>query len=156
MGNFLSDGLREKEIMERMNIGSARGVISLVTLFDLVVIVPSIALFLAFNIGVMNHYGIPFLLFLLTFIIYLPLVIVSAGMFLSRKSGHYNMGVRGESVKTLLFFLLLFSLFGIYMPSIERLSAIIPAFQSLNIVGGAIVIFNLVFLLKNAAKIFKE
>ena len=49
MANILSDGLSNSVISQRLSVKSYSEAISIITIVDLGVIVPSIVLFLAFN-----------------------------------------------------------------------------------------------------------
>jgi hypothetical protein len=157
MGNVLSDGLNNNVIRQRLSIKNPKDAISIITLVDLLIIVPSIVLFLTFNFRVLNSFGLPFLLVVLAFLFYLPVAILFASFFLSkRQSGSNDQLVKNNVLPTILFLMLVFSMLGIYIPSIEKLTLLIPSFGSLNVVGFAIVTMNVTFLLKNMTKFTKE
>ena len=157
MGNVLSDGLNNNVIRQRLSVKNPRDAISIITLVDLLIIVPSIVLFLTFNFRILNSFGLPFLLVVLTFLFYLPVAILSASFFLSKRQSESNDQLAQNNVLPMILFLMLvFSMLGIYIPSIEKLTHLIPSFGSLNVVGFAIVIMDVTFILKNLTKFTKE
>ena len=157
MGNVLSDGLNNSVIRQRLSVKNPEDAISIITLVDLLIIVPSIVLFLTFNFRILNSFGLPFLLVVLTFLFYLPVAILSASFFLSKRQSESNDQLAQNNVLPMILFLMLvFSMLGIYIPSIEKLTHLIPSFGSLNVVGFAIVIMDVTFILKNLTKFTKE
>ncbi|MEM3363426.1 MAG: hypothetical protein QXR21_03900, partial [Thermoplasmatales archaeon] len=63
---------------------------------------------------------------------------------------------KNDSVLSLiLFFILSFSVLGIYMPSVQKLASMIPSLQMLNLAGSVVVLLNLYILLKNGGRIFR-
>ncbi len=157
MGNVLSDGLNYGIIRKRLSVSNFREAILIITLVDLLIIVPSIVVFLAFNFRALSNFGLPFLLLILAFLFYLPLVILSASVFFYKgRAESKSQTKNGNIFPILLYLLLIFTVLGIYIPSIERLTTIIPSFGSLNIIGFAIVVTNVVFVAKNVSGILSE
>ena len=153
----MSDGLNNSVIRQRLSVKNPKDAISIITLVDLLIIVPSIVLFLTFNFRILNSFGLPFLLVVLTFLFYLPVAILSASFFLSKRQSESNDQLAQNNVLPMILFLMLvFSMLGIYIPSIEKLTHLIPSFGSLNVVGFAIVIMDVTFILKNLTKFTKE
>ena len=157
MANVLSDGLSNSVISQRLSVKSYSEAISIITIVDLGVIVPSIVLFLAFNFRSLTVFGLPFLIIILSFLLYLPLAILSASFYFARHAAKgENKVSKGNVLPILLFLILTFTILGIYIPSIEKLTLIIPSFGSLNIVGFVIVVVNLMFIIKNLARSIKD
>ncbi|MEM0138772.1 MAG: hypothetical protein QW100_03495 [Thermoplasmatales archaeon] len=152
MANSLSDGNQNisSEFTGRTPSG---GLIRLVTLVDLCVIVPSVTAFVAYNLKTMAALSLPESVFIMAFILYLPLAILFAGKLLGREKS--NDGKNDGVLSLILFFILSFSVFGIYMPSVQKLASMIPSFQMLNLAGSVVVLLNLFILLKNSGRIFR-
>ena len=104
-----------------------------------------------------NRIGSTFLIIILSFLLYLPLAILSASFYFARHAAkRENKVSKGNVLPILLFLILTFTILGIYIPSIEKLTLIIPSFGSLNIVGFVIVVVNLIFIIKNFARSIKD
>ncbi len=157
MGNVLSDGLNISIVERRLSVANFREGISVIALVDLLIIVPSIVVFLAFNFRALSSIGLPFLFMVLVFLLYLPLVILSASIFFYKGRAESKGETKNGNVfPIVLYLMLIFSVLGIYIPSIERLTTVVPSFGSLNIIGFAIVVTNVVFVVKNVSGILKE
>jgi len=154
MGNILSDNVKNA-IPDRNQKASSFHIISSVTLLDLGIIIPAVAIFLAYNVKSIASLNLLGSILIFSFVLYLPVAILFAGKFLGKKL-YDSSSETDEILSVTLFFLLLFSMLGIYLPSMEKLSAMIPSFQMLGIVGGVVVILNLFLLLRNGEKIFRE
>lgn len=153
MTNITSDGINQFVSRRRFSVRTGRDIITQITFIDMVLIVPSVVAFLALNFNLLIDYGLSFYLILTAFLLYLPLVIVFAGVLLSR--GYSMQAVEKANRNMLyitLFLLLVFSVFGIYIPLVEKLTEMIPAFGSLNLMGGSTVFLNLLFILKNVSR----
>lgn len=150
MGTILSDAFSNSVIKQKLSVKNSQDAISIITLVDLVLIVPSIVLFLAFNYSALSSFGLFFSVVVLAFLSYLPLSIVWASKVLSGKKFDSKSPVTKDQVLPIVLFLLLtFSMLGIYIPSIQKLTSIMPSFGALNIVGFAIIVMNLIFIMKN-------
>ncbi|MEM0141560.1 MAG: hypothetical protein QXN66_05975 [Thermoplasmatales archaeon] len=153
MSNILSAKVQDMVLKGEKDVSSG-SLINLVTLLDLSIIVPSVAIFVAYNIKTMA--GLSFIenIFILLFVLYLPLAILFAGRILGKNVAKMQ-DQNGEIMGIVLFFVLSFSLFGVYMPSIQKLASTIPSFQMLNLVGSVVVFLNLFLLLRNSGRIFR-
>ncbi len=150
MGTILSDGFSNSVIKQKLSVKTSRDAIFIITLVDLVLIVPSVVLFSLLNFRELSSYGLVFSIVVLAFLSYLPLSIIGASMVLSGKWVDGRASVTNEKVVPIVLFLLLtFSMLGIYIPSIQKLTSIMPSFGALNIVGFAIIVLNLMFVMKN-------
>ena len=150
MGTILSDGFSNSVIKQKLSVKTSRDAIFIITLVDLVLIVPSVVLFSLLNFRELSSYGLVFSIVVLAFLSYLPLSIIWASMVLSSKRVDGRASVTNEKVVPIVLFLLLtFSMLGIYIPSIQKLTSIMPSFGALNIVGFAIIVLNLMFVMKN-------
>ena len=150
MGTILSDGFSNSVIKQKLSVKTSRDAIFIITLVDLVLIVPSVVLFSLLNFRELSSYGLVFSIVVLAFLSYLPLSIIGASMVLSGKRVDGRASVTNEKVVPIVLFLLLtFSMLGIYIPSIQKLTSIMPSFGALNIVGFAIIVLNLMFVMKN-------
>jgi hypothetical protein len=150
MGTILSDGFSNSVIKQKLSVKNSHDAISIITLVDLVLIVPSIVIFLAFNFRELSSFGLVFSIVVLAFLSYLPVSIIWASMVLSGKVFNGRQSVTNDKVLPIVLFLLLtFSMLGIYIPSIQKLTSIMPSFGALNIVGFAIIVLNLMFVMKN-------
>ena len=150
MGTILSDGFSNSVIKQKLSVKTSRDAIFIITLVDLVLIVPSVVLFSLLNFRELSSYGLVFSIVVLAFLSYLPLSIIWASMVLSGKWVDGRASVTNEKVVPIVLFLLLtFSMLGIYIPSIQKLTSIMPSFGALNIVGFAIIVLNLMFVMKN-------
>jgi hypothetical protein len=150
MGTILSDGFSNSVIKQKLSVKTSRDAIFIITLVDLVLIVPSVVLFSLLNFRELSSYGLVFSIVVLAFLSYLPLSIIWASMVLSGKRVDGRASVTNEKVVPIVLFLLLtFSMLGIYIPSIQKLTSIMPSFGALNIVGFAIIVLNLMFVMKN-------
>ncbi|MGC8561953.1 MAG: hypothetical protein ACP5NO_01965 [Thermoplasmata archaeon] len=150
MGIILSDGLVNSVIKQKLSVKNSRDAISIITLVDLVLIVPSVVLFLAFNFRALSSFGLMFSVVVLAFLMYLPLSILWASKVLSAKRFTAETSATKDRVLPIVLFLLLtFSMLGIYIPSIQKLTSIMPSFGTLNIVGFAIIVLNLMFVMKH-------
>jgi hypothetical protein len=150
MGTILSDGFSNSVIKQKLSVKTSRDAIFIITLVDLALIVPSVVLFSLLNFRELSSYGLVFSIVVLAFLSYLPLSIIWASMVLSGKRVDGRASVTNEKVVPIVFFLLLtFSMLGIYIPSIQKLTSIMPSFGALNIVGFAIIVLNLMFVMKN-------
>jgi hypothetical protein len=150
MGTILSDGFSNSVIKQKLSVKTSRDAIFIITLVDLALIVPSVVLFSLLNFRELSSYGLVFSIVVLAFLSYLPLSIIWASMVLSGKRVDGRASVTNEKVVPIVLFLLLtFSMLGIYIPSIQKLTSIMPSFGALNIVGFAIIVLNLMFVMKN-------
>ncbi|EQB66246.1 MAG: hypothetical protein AMDU3_IPLC00001G0412 [Thermoplasmatales archaeon I-plasma] len=150
MGTILSDGFSNSVIKQKLSVKTSRDAIFIITLVDLVLIVPSVVLFSLLNFRELSSYGLVFSIVVLAFLSYLPLSIIWASMVLSGKRVDGRASVTNEKVVPIVLFLLLtFSMLGIYIPSIQKLTSIMPSFGALNIVGFTIIVLNLMFVMKN-------
>ncbi|MCL4447164.1 MAG: hypothetical protein M0Z77_03155 [Thermoplasmatales archaeon] len=157
MGNVTSDGLSYSVIRQKLSVKNSREALSIITAVDMLVIVPSIAIFLALNFIELTRFGPLFLVTVLAFLLYLPVGILWAPSLLSRKLTDSSIGsAKSEVLPIILYLLLTFSMLGIYIPSIQKLTVLMPSFGSLNVVGFAIVVINISFVMKNLAGIMKE
>ncbi|MGC8645438.1 MAG: hypothetical protein ACP5UO_04120 [Thermoplasmata archaeon] len=151
MGNILSDNVRDDLRTGRESTQSL-SLINLVTSVDLGLIIPAVSIFLAYNLRSIANLAVFQSALILCFLLYLPTTILFAGRFLGRRM--YKEEDQTGVLSVILFFLLLFSVLGIYLPSMQKLSSLIPSFQVLIIIGAVVVILNLFFLLRNSGKIF--
>ena len=150
MGTILSDGFSNSVIKQKLSVKTSRDAIFIITLVDLVLIVPSVVLFSLLNFRELSSYGLVFSIVVLAFLSYLPVSIIWASMVLSGKRVDGRASVTNDKVLPIVLFLLLtFSMLGIYIPSIQKLTSIMPSFGVLNIVGFAIIVLNLMFVMKN-------
>ncbi len=157
MWEVMSDGFNRNVIRHRLSVKNSREAISIIALVDLLVIVPSIILFLAFNLKLISSFGIPFLILVLSFLFYLPLAMLFASFYFSNKEVESSAQVaKNKILPTILFLMLIFAMLGVYIPSIEKLTLLIPSFGSLNIAGFAIVTTNVTFIVKNFTKFMSE
>ncbi|MEM4380515.1 MAG: hypothetical protein QXL01_07540 [Thermoplasmatales archaeon] len=129
------------------------GLIRLVTIVDLCVIVPFVTAFVAYNLKAMASLSLPESVFIMAFILYLPIAILFAGRLLGKEIS--KNGKNDSVLSLILFFILSFSVFGIYMPSVQKLASMIPSLQMLNLAGSVVVLLNLYILLKNGGRIFR-
>ncbi|MCL5873942.1 MAG: hypothetical protein M1161_01190 [Candidatus Thermoplasmatota archaeon] len=154
MWEILSDGFGNGLIGQRLSVKNSRSAISMIALLDLLVIVPSIVMFLAFNLKMIGSFGLPFLITVLSFLFYLPLGIFYASYFLSKREVQSSSEVaKNKALPMILFLMLIFVMLGIYTPSIGTLTHLIPSFSFLNIPGFVIVFVNLAFIIKNFPKV---
>lgn len=157
MWEVMSDGFNRNVIRHRLSVNNSREAISKIALVDLLVIVPSIILFLAFNLKLISSFGIPFLILVLSFLFYLPLAMLFASFYFSNKEVESSaQATKNKVLPAILFLMLIFAMLGVYIPSIEKLTLLIPSFGSLNIAGFAIVTTNVAFIIKNFTKFMSE
>lgn len=157
MENSLSDSFRNQVSLSSLELVTPRGVMSLIMMIDLVIIIPSILIFLACNLRTLNSHGMLITAATSGFLLYLPLSILSGGIFFGRK---HDLSGKKESrermISMLLFFIFLFSVLGIYIPTVGKLAQIIPEFGSLNLMGGALVLINCFLVWKVMSRFIKS
>jgi hypothetical protein len=157
MWEILSDVFENGLIGKSFSIKSSNGSIFAIALVDLLVIAPSIVVFLAFNLRLIESFGFPFLVTVLSFLFYLPLGILYAAYFLSKKEVQLSSEVAKNRILPIVLFLMLtFVMSGVYTPSIGTLTSLIPSFSFLKIPGFVIVFVNLIFVAKNFPKVAKD
>lgn len=156
MTNSVVLGLNELLSGKRKLVRNSKDIINVITLIDLIVILPSFIVFLALNIGNLSTLGIAYRVVVPSFLLFLPFAIVLAGFFLTRKKDLVDPKKEGEEVvPTLIFLLFIFSMFSIYIPVIQKLSVLLPSIGTLNIIESSIVFLFLVFVIKNVTSILK-
>ncbi len=137
-------------------VRNSKDIINVITLIDLIVILPSFIVFLVLNIGNLSTLGVAYRVVVPSFLLFLPFAIVLAGFFLTRKRDLTDPKKDGEEVvPTLVFLLFIFSMFSIYIPVIQKLSMLLPSIGTLNIIESSIVFLFLVFVIKNVTSILK-
>lgn len=157
MENNLSDGFKNQILFSNINLVSPRGVMSLVMKIDLLVIIPSVLIFLAFNMRALYNHGILITIVASGFLLYLPLSILSGGIFFSRKHDSSNRKESHErKISLFLFFIFLFSVLGIYIPTVGELAQLIPTFGSLNLIGGVLVLVNCFLVWKVLSRMIND
>jgi len=157
MGGSLSDVIKNQVIPGGVGLITPRGMMSFVTMIDLIIIVPSIVAFLAINLRILSAHGIFIAVLTSVFLLYLPLAILSGGVFFTRKHDSSHTPDSGEKVvPIILFFIFLFSLLGIYIPTVGRISQLFPEFGSLNVMGGLLVLINCFLVWKVASRMIKN
>ena len=157
MEGSLSDVIKNQVIPGGVGLITPRGMMSFVTMIDLIIIVPSIVAFLAINLRILSAHGIFIAVLTSVFLLYLPLAILSGGVFFTRKHDLSHTPDSGEKVvPIILFFIFLFSLLGIYIPTVGRISQLFPEFGSLNVMGGLLVLINCFLVWKVASRMIKN
>ena len=149
MWETVSDIYEKGSLMRHILSKETYAQITVIAVLDLIVIIPSIVLFLAFNIKLIDSFGLPFLVTVLSFLFYLPLGIFYSSYFLSRRGRKVVSGGSDNRVlPAFLFLLLTFVMIGVYTPSIGTLTHLIPSISFLNVTGFVVVFMNLIFIVK--------
>lgn len=157
MANIVSDGLSQVITRNRLAVRNTKDVISVITLVDLIVILPSFIAYILLSLRSLSSIGFQFAVIVTLLLLLLPLAIGLSGVFLSKKVVLSKGEHKGENIAPIILFLLLiFSMFGAYTPIIAKLAILMPSLGSLDTIECSIALFYLLFVVKSVTSLMKD